>query len=886
MTWWKRLLRRKQMEERLDKELRFHFDQLTADLIAQGHAPDEARRQARLCFGGPDQVKENCRDVRGTRWLEELAQDVRYALRTLRQRPGFAAVALTTLALGIGATTVMFTVINGVLLKPLPYAHPDRLVQLLERTTWSTQSGNLWTLTYPNYLDCKREVRSLQMEAFSVATGGGIVSAPGAAEYVNGLEVSAGMFSVLGVGMLQGRAFLPEEDRAGGPPVAIISRGFWQRRLSSNAAAIGMKLVYDGQVRTVVGIAAAGFRLFGQEADLFTPIGQDNSPMQLNREAHGTMAVARLRNGKTLEQANSELAVIGRQLELEYPKSNHGRSFIAEQLRPDVGDAQPTLWILLGAVTLVLLIACVNVASLLLARALSRERELAMRAALGASRARLVRQSLTESAVLGLAGGALGVLLAVLGVRPFIAFWPGSLPRAEEVRIDVHVLLFALGVSLASAVLFGLVPAIRAKAGALDETLRAGARTITGSSRRVHGAFIIAEIALSLVLMVSAGILGRTLLRLSSVDPGVHINNVVTARVALSPDTLADPGRTRIVWQDILDRAARVRGVQAIAMVDTVPMRLGSNQIPYSTTAASLADNRAPLVLANSTTPDYLKVMGIPLRKGRFLTEQDRMSTEAAIVIDEVMAQQAFPGQNPIGKHVWLRIALGTVPGPATVVGVVGHVRQWGLAGDDRANVRAQLYYPFAQVPDKYVRRWSELMSIAVRTGQDPRQVLESLRREVRGSTNDQVLYQVRTLEELAGNSLALQRFLLLLFGIFAGLALLLACVGTYGVLAYLTSRRVPEIGLRMALGATTHQVMFLVLRQSLVMIVAGVGLGVAGALGAGRVLIQLVEGVQSTGPWTFLVMTSILIAAALFASFLPARRASRVDPMRALREE
>jgi putative ABC transport system permease protein len=641
-----------------------------------------------------------------------------------------------------------------------------------------------------------------------------------------------------------------------------------------------LKLVYNGQLRTVIGIAPAGFRLLGQEADLFTPIGQDNSPMQLNREAHGTMAVARLRTGKTLEQANSELAVIGRQLELEYPKSNHGRSFIAEQLLPEVGDAQPALWILLGAVTLVLLIACVNVASLLLARALSRERELAMRAALGASHARLVRQSLTESSVLGLAGGALGILLAVVGVRPFIAFWPGSLPRAEEVRIDVHVLLFALVVSLASSVLFGLAPAIRARAGAL------GARTITGSSRRAHGAFIIAEIALSLVLMVSAGMLGRTLLRLSSVNPGVNINNVVTARVALSPDTLADPGRTRSVWQDILDRAGRVRGVQAIAMIDTVPMRLGSNEIPYSTTAASLADNQAPLVLANSATPDYLKVMGIPLRKGRFLTDQDRMNTEGVVVIDEVMAQQAFPGQNPIGKRVWLRIALGTSPGPATVVGVVGHVRQWGLAGDDRARVRAQLYYPFAQVPDKFVRRWSELMSIAVRTDQDPHQVLEALRREVRGATNDQVLYQVRTLEQLSGDSLALQRFLLLLFAIFAGLALLLACVGTYGVLAYLTSRRVPEIGLRMALGATTHQVMFQVLRQSLVMIIAGVGLGVAGAIGAGRVLIQLVEGVQSTGPWTFVVMTSILIAAALFASFVPARRASRVDPLSALREE
>jgi predicted permease len=886
VSWWNRLLRRKQMEERLDKELHFHLDQHTADLIARGQSPQEARRHARLALGGPEQVKESCRDARGTLWLEELAQDIRYAFRALKLRPGFAAVTLITLALGIGATTVMFSVIDGVLLKPLPYVHPERLVQLVERTTWSTQFGNLWALTYPNFLDCRREAQSLDIEGYTEGTGGGILGAPGAAEYANGLEVSAGLFSVLGVRMFQGRAFLPEEDRPGGTPVAIISYGLWQRRFGSNRAAIGTELLYDGHLRTIVGISPAVFRLYGEEADLFTPIGQDKSPIQQNREAHGTVAVARLRTGKTLQQANSELAVIGHQLETEYPKWNHGRTFIAEPLRPDVGDAQPTMWILLGAVTMVLLIACVNVASLLLARALSRDRELAMRAALGASHARLIRQSLTESAVLGILGGSLGVILAMLGLQPFVAFWPGSLPRADQVHIDGRVLLFALGISLASGILFGLAPAIRAKVSALDATLRANARAITRSSRRLHGAFIVAEIALSLVLMISAGMLGRTLLRLLSVEPGLNIKNVMIARVALSPETLADPGRTRSAWRDILDRARRVHGVQAIAMTDTVPMRQGSNQLPYSTAAALPPDDQAPIVLANSATPDYLQAMGISLRQGRFLTEQDRAGAEPVVVIDEVMAQQAFHGQVPIGKHIWLTIALGKPREAATVVGVVGHVRQWGLAGDDQARVRAQLYYPFAQVPDEFVRRWSELMSLAVRTDGDPRGVLESLRSAVRGATNDQVIYQVRTMEQLSGDSLALQRFLLLLFGIFAGLALLLACVGIYGVLAYLTSQRVPEIGLRMALGATTRQVMRLVLRQSLVMICAGIGLGVAGAIGAGRVLIQLVEGVQSTGPSTFVVMTSILVAAALLASFLPARRASRVDPMKALREE
>ncbi|HML17009.1 MAG TPA: ABC transporter permease [Bryobacteraceae bacterium] len=884
MNWFERLVRRKRIEEQLENELRFHLDQHVAELMAQGHDAEGARRLARLALGGPEQVKEQCRDARGTRWLADFFGDARYALRGLRQRPGFAAVSLLTLALGTGATTVMFTVINSVVLKPLPYFHPESLMQVWEQTNWSTQRGNRWALTYPNYLDCKREARSLDMAAFHY--GGGILSAPGDAEYTEAYEISSELFSVLGVHLFRGRAFLPEEDRPGGAPVAIISHDLWQRRFGGNPAAIGMTIVYDGQPRTVTGITAPNFRLDDEEIDVFTPLGQDTSPLQTNREAHGTAAWARLLPGATVAQANRELAVIGRQLEAEFPKSNQGRTFIAEPLRPDVGDVRSTLWLLLAAVGLVLLIACANIASLLLARTVSRERELAMRAALGASQGRLVRQSLTESAVLGLSGGALGILLAVAGNRPFVAFWPGNLPRSEEVRLDGRVLLFTLCVSLASSFLFGLAPSVRTRVRDLERALRSGARTITGSSRRMQGAFVAGEIAIAAVLLVSAGMLGRTMLRLSSLNPGLDIRNVLIARVALSPATLADPGRTRAAWQDILDRARRVPGVEAIATIDTVPMREGSNQIPYSTTAAIPPDNRAPLVLANSASPDYLKVTRIPLLEGRFLTDEDRLGGESVAVIDEVMAQQAFPGEDPIGKHVWLRIALGRAPAPATVVGVAGHVRQWGLAGDDHARVRAQLYYPFAQVPDSNLRRWSELMSIAVRTDGDPRAALERLRREVRGATNDQVLYQVRTMEQLSSNSVARQRFLLLLFGVFAGLALVLASTGIYGVLAYLTSQRVPEIGVRMALGASAGEVVFLVLQQSLAMIFAGVALGVAGAMGAGLVLTRLIEGVGSAEPSTIALTVSLLAAAALIASYLPARRASRVDPVNALRQD
>ena len=895
MTWWQRLWRRTKMEEQLEKELRFHLDQHASELIRQGHDPQEARRQARLALGGPEQVKEGCRDARGTRWLEDLLQDFRYAIRMLAMQPGFAAVALLTLALGSGATTVMVTVFNGVLLKPLPYPEPNRLVTLSEQTEKATNSvwGNLWAFAYPNFLDCKRDSRSLALAAWRY--NGSTVSENGAAEYAQGIQMNSDLLSILGVNVYRGRAFLPEEDRPGAAPVIIISYGLWQRLFAGDPGAVGMALAFDGKPHTVVGIMPAGFRLNEDEFDVFTPLGQDTSPSMQNRGRHpGIQVLARLQPGVTLIQAQVELSLIGHHLAEQFPDSNKERSFIAQPLRPDVGDVRSTLWLLLGAVGLVLVIACVNVASLLLARAVTRDRELAMRVALGATRGRLMRQCLTESAVLGLSGGVLGVLVAAIGFRPFVQFWPGTLPRAEEVQVDWHVLLFALASSLLSGLLFGLAPALRAPVREIEQTLRAGGRTLAGSSRRLHSSFVISEIALAVVLLVAAGMLGRTLLRLSSLNPGVNIRNVLVTRMALSPAALAHPAGIPAAWQDVLDRARRVPGVESIAAVDTFPMRQGDNQLRYWNTAAVPPENQQPLALATSVTPDYLNVMGIPLLKGRFFDDHDRRGNEHVIVIDEVLAQQAFGTQECVGKRLW-------IPGMSVpdwsegsdsllVVGVVGHVRHWGLARDDQAQVRAQFYYPFAQVPDSALRRWSELMSIAVRTNIPPLNVVESLRRELRvaigGASGDQALYEVRTLEQLASDSLARQRFLLLLFGVFAGLALLLACIGIYGVLAYLTGQRVPEFGVRMALGASARDVMGLVLRQSLGMIFAGVGVGIFAALAAGRLLVHLVEGMRPTEPSTFAIMIPILVAAALFASFLPARRASRTDPMRALRQE
>lgn len=882
MNWWQRLLRRKTMEEQLDKEVRFHLEQCTEDLIARGIAPAEARRRALLALGGPEKVKEECRDARGTRWLDDFWQDFRYALRTLRRKPGFATVAMLTLALGVGASTVMFTVVNGVLLRPLPYPRPDRLVAVHGHTsTWNTKAFGEQNLTYPDFLDCQRESRSLVL-AGSLFDGG-TVSGSGDPEYVDLQEITPNLFSVLGLNPRLGRAFLPEEDHIGAAPVMILGNSFWQRHFAGSPNALGSSVTFNGKLYTVVGIAPPGFRMRDSEPDVMTPLGQDPAKFLQSRGPHPIGAVARLRPGATLAEAQAELTLIGRQLAEQFKDTNADRSFVAQPLRPNVGDIGSTLWLLLGAVGLVLLIACANVASLLLARALSRERELAMRVALGASRGRLVRQCLTESGVLALSGGAVGVGIAALGCQPFVALWPGTLPRVEEIQFDWRVLLFALVVALLSGFLFGLAPALRAPARELEQVLRGGGRSVAGGSRRLHSSFVISELALAVVLLVSAGMLGHTLLRLSSLDPGINVRNVLVSRMALSPSTLANTDRIRAAWQDVLDRARRVPGVQAVATVDTFPMREGFNEVGYWPTADVPEENKRPNALATSVSPEYLKVMGIPLHRGRFFTDQDRIGSEVVVVIDEVLAQQAFGGQDPIGKQLWMP-DMGY--GPFVVVGVVGHVRHWGLAGDDQAQVRAQFYYPFAQLPDKYLKRWSELMSIAVRTEVAPLSEVESLRRELRGAAGDQVLYGVHTMEQLADDSLALQRFLLMLFSVFAGLALLLACIGIYGVLAYLTGQRVPEIGIRIALGASPNGVMWMVLRQSLGMILVGVGIGAAAALAAGRVLQRLVQGMQPAQLLSFAEMVPVLVLAALIASLLPARRASRVNPVIALRQD
>lgn len=875
MIDWLGLRRRPSSETRLDRELADHVERHVADLVGRGVAPDRARRQAVLELGGLEQVKEACRDVRRTRWLDDLRQDLLYALRLIRHDPRFTAAVVATLALGIGATTTIFTVVDGVLLKPLPFPEPGRLVTMTARSVDSRDSFQY--VSRPDFLDARARLGSVEVCGWVFSAG--TLSQPGEPEHVDVFEMSDNLFSVLGVDPALGRSFAATEDAPGAPAVAILGYGFWQRRFAGDPTVVGTTIVLDNIPRTIVGVAPRHFELDG-EGELYTPLGQDTAAYLKSRVAHPVRVLGRLKPGRSLTQAAEEVAALGGALATAFPDTNTGRSLHVQPLRPDVGQVASTLWLLFAAVLLVLATACVNVASLMLARSTARQRELAMRAALGAGRSRLVRQCLAESALLAFAGGLSGVGLAAVAVAPVVAAWPDELPRAAGVVIDWRVLTFAVVVSITSALVFGLAPALRDFGRALPGSLHAGSRTVAGSFGPMQRTLVAAEIALAILLLTSAGALGRTLLHLARLDPGVRTHDVVVARMALSPSALDTAARMRAAWRDIVERTERLPGVGAVALVDTVPLRVGHNENGYWTSAAVPPEKERPVALSTCVTPGYLDVMGLTLRDGRFFDDHDRLDAPRVIVIDDVLARSAFADSSAVGRDLWIP-DMGTEP--LHVVGVVNHVRYWGLAADDESSVRAQFYYPLAQVPDEWLRRWSELLSIAVRSRTPPAALVPMLRHELRGASNDQVLYDVRTLDALAAGGLARHRFLLSLFTVFAGLSLVLACVGVHGVLTHLTRRRVPEFGIRMAMGATSSDVRSLVLRQSAATIGVGTLVGCAGALAVDRLLRGIVVAMQPVDATTLLATAGVMVLAALVAADRPARFASRVDPTRTL---
>lgn len=872
MSWLHRLLRRRDLDAELKRELRFHAEECGASATA-----------------GADAVEEACRDVRGTRWAEDLGRDLRHGLRLWRRRPGFAAAVLLTMALGIAATTIMLSLISGVLFKPLAFAHPDSLLRLQEQTEGPPSAeavaegwGNIWAVANPNYQDLIRQSHTMELGAWNSDTG--LLSAPGAPEVVNADDISPSLLPLLGIAPMAGRYFAEQDDHIGAAPVAILAASEARKRFGSADAAIGRDIRYGGKLRQVVGVMPPGFDLHGfltpDAAQIYFPLGQFTSPAMQNRGRHFLTVVARLRPGASAGEADQELDAIAHRLQHAYPKTNSQRVFLLQPWRADVGAATSTsLWLLLAAAGLILLLACVNIACLLLTRALARERELAMQAALGASRARLTRQCLTEAGLFGLGGGLLGIALAAAGLPTFVANWPGGLPRAADAHLDWSVLLFALASALICGLIFGLAPACRLRLHAGDFAVR-GNRAIHVRSAGLQRSLVGLQLALAVVLLAGAAIMGRTLIRLDRLDLGLQPQNVLAARVML-PDAIADsPALAQADWQSTLQRLRAVPGVVAAATVDTVPLREGNDILNYWTGASPPPESQQPSALATTVSPQYFRVLGIDLLRGRVIAERDRKGTPPVAVIDENLARHAFGVRDPLGQA----IHLGLGNDPLTVIGVVRHVKYWGPAGDAASPVQDEIYYAFAQLPDRLVPRWSQLTSIVVRTGPPPDGLLPAIQTAVQGPAGDQAMYETVFMPALARQALSQQRFLMLVFSLFAGLALLLSSIGIYGVQAWMAAQRLPELAVRLALGARRPSVFWLQLRQGLFVAAAGALVGVLAALGAARVLERRVAGVESAGLTLFVVIVAVLLLTALAAGLGPAWRASRADPAQLLR--
>jgi len=812
-----------------------------------------------------------------------LLQDLRFALRQLRKSAGFTTIAVLTLALGIGANTGLFSVINGVLLNPLPFPHPDQLVTLHE----SKPNFDRGSISYPNFRDWQKDNHTFAAIAVSRPYTLSLTGV-GEAEQVGVDFISSDFFSILGVKPIMGRTFATGEDEIGAAPVVLVNEGFWKRKLGSSPAILGSSLTLDGRRYTVVGIIPASFHLF-HDYPVYVPIGQWANPLLTSRSAGlGMHGIGRLKPGVSVAQAQADMDTVASNLAAAYPDADRGIGAKLVPLKAQmVGNVQPILLVLLVAVGFVLLIACVNVGNLMLARSTGRAREFAIRIAMGAGPARLVRQMLTESILLALAGGTLGLLVAHWGTRAALSVLPAALPRAEEIGIDGHVLGFTMAVSLFAGIVFGLAPTLRTSRPNLQETLKEGGRGASTAHHRAQDIFVVMEMALALVLLIGAGLLIRSLTRLWNVNPGFNPENVLSVGVSFPPSVVTEkPDAIRATLRDLDRRLAALPGVQAVSQTwGAVPMDWDDEQVFWPVGLPKpKSENEMNWAIDYIISPDYLHVMGIPLKQGRFLSEQDKEHTPLAVVIDDVLARKFYPNQDPVGK----RINMNDWAQPAEIVGVVGHVKQWGLDADDTHSLRAQLYLHCMQISDDWMAMAGSFSSTRVLLRTDGKipasEVFDSIRRMSRQMSSEQVIYSTQTMNQIISESLAARRFLMVLLGMFAAIALLLSSVGIYGVISYLVARRTQEIGIRMALGADRADVVRLVLHDGMKLAAVGVVIGIACAFGLTRLMANMLYRVSATDPITFVAVSLLLLLVAMAACYIPARRAMKVEPVIALR--
>ena len=805
-------------------------------------------------------------------------QDLRYGARILLKKPGFTFIAVITLALGIGANTAIFSVVNGVLLKPLPYPHPDRLVRVFE--SGSTQPK--FPVTPGSFLDYREQNSTL--DNLAIYTRDDLeLSAGGQPEHLPAMRISADFFATLGFQPLLGREFRRDDEAPGNTHVVILSHALWQRRFGGDPEIAGKVVSFSGEPFTVVGVMPAGVQHVGGEYRS-TAHGESVDawwPMELGpksvRFAHFLNAVGRMKAGVTREQTEADFNVIAARLAAEHPNTDAGWQIRIYTLYQEiVGRARTTLLVLLGAVAFVLLIACANVANLLLSQAASREREMTIRAALGARRLRLIRQSLTESLLIATAGGALGLLLAIWLTDALIALGPSQLPRLQAVAIDGRILAFTLGVSMLTGLLFGLAPALQGRGLNLSEVLKEGSRGGSGGprQRRLRDLLVAAEVALALVLLVGAGLLMRSFLKLRQTDPGFKPAGVLTMSFSLPSSRYKKPEQTVAFYQTLIDRISTLPGVQSAGASTDLPWTGYDENSGFIIEGKSFPPSQEPEGRYHDVTPDFFRTIGVPLVAGRWFNSNDTNQAPAVILINESLASRYWPDENAVGK----RITFSSEPKPEdwmTVVGVIGDVKDF----PDSPEAHPAFYWPHTQ------QAFRELF-VAIRTSGDPLGLVGAVRQEVQALDKDLAIAEIKPLDQVAEGALAGQRFTLMLVGLFAGIALLLSAVGIYGVMAYSVAQRTHEIGIRMALGAQTGTVMQIVIGQGMRTALAGMAIGLAAALSLTRAIASLLYGIAPTDPLTFAGISILLAAVALAACYIPARRAARVDPMIALRYE
>ncbi len=813
--------------------------------------------------------------------METLLQDLRYGLRMLAKSPGFTAIAILTLALGIGANTALFSVVNGVLLNPLAYPRSGQLVALYGKTPGFDHAP----VSYLNFLDWQRETQTFSSMAIYRNQDYNFIG-KGEGERLTGYMISADFFSTLGVKPVLGRVFRLDDDQVGAAPVVILGGGIWERQFGSSMEIIGKPIILNGTSYTIVGVIPAGFAFYGHDRDVYTPIGQWNDTNFRDRRVDvSAHAIGRLKTGVTVAQAKADMDGIAENLAAAYPEADKAVGTTVVAMKEDiVGNVKPFLIVLLAAVGFLLLIACANVANLLLARAMGRSHEFAVRAALGAGRGRVIRQLLTESIVLAGLGGMLGLLLAVWGTRAVLGTLPGALPRASEVSLDTRVLLFTLGLSLFAGIVFGLAPALKTSRVDLQEILKGSGRGSSGARHRLQRVFVAVEVAMALILLVGAGLMVRSLAALWSVNPGFNPSHAITFSLSLPAEPTTTSMETRARLRQFDYKMQNIPGVEAVSVTLGSRPMIHNSSLPFWIEGQPKPANfqEMPQAMFYLVEAGFQQAMGVTLERGRFIRAQDDEHAPVVVDIDDVFARTYFPHENPVGKHIHIE----GFSVEAEIVGVVGHVKQWGLDADAKSAIEAQFDYPFMQLPEKLMPLAADAVAVVLRTEGDPTAVMGDVRRAVAEIDPREVVYNVQTMDEVVSNSFAARSLAMILLGAFATLALALACVGIYGVISYLVGQRTHEIGVRMAMGAQHRDVLRLVIGQGARMALIGVTVGIGAALGLTRLMANQLFGVSAHDPLTFAGVAALLVIVTVAACYIPARRAMRVDPVIALRHE